>query len=348
MNLDIETTVRTIFVMLLAGGVALFLLAVRAFREAGRLRFFLKKRALLGRAWQFVFFALLVVVVAFLINGFAEPVAYQFFLPSPTATLTPTVTATPTITLTPTITSTGTITPTMEFTPTPEMPAVISEGFVSQVTPNPEAVFSNLSFARRITGENLPVDAAETFSNPIEVLNGTFSYDRMTFGSQWTALWFREGELICWETQPWNGASGGYGYTDCSNPSDGWLPGDYEVQIFVGQTWKASGTFSVTGQPPTPTVTPTQTPTVSPTTSPTTTPTVSPTITPTRTITPTATGTIAPSATLVPSATTTSTPQPTRTSTPTRTATPTRTPTWTPVPSATLVPTATRRSTIYR
>ena len=49
MNLDIETTVRTIFIMLLVGAGALVVLALRAFREAGRLRFFLKKRALLGR-----------------------------------------------------------------------------------------------------------------------------------------------------------------------------------------------------------------------------------------------------------------------------------------------------------
>ena len=46
--------------------------------------------------------------------------------------------------------------------------------------------------------------------------------------------------------------------------ADAWLPGTYEVQIFVGTEWikDASGTFIVTGKPPTaaPTISPTPTP----------------------------------------------------------------------------------------
>ncbi len=366
MNLDIETTVRTIFFIMLAAAIGLLVAAFRAFREAGRLRFFLKKRELLGRAWQFVFFAALVIVVAILINGYAEPVTYRYFQPSPTASQTPTITSTPTITLTPTITNTATVTPTFEFTPTPELPAVISEGFTSEVTPNPNAVFSVLEFSRRLTGEYLPVDPADTFANPIDELYGSFSYDSMSFGTQWTALWFREGELVCYETLPWNGASGGYGYTECLISAEEWLPGDYEVQLYVGETWKASGIFSITGAAPTSTATPTQTPTLTPTItetptealSPTATtvptetqsptPTAIPTETQTPTLRPTRTGTLEPSATLTATLTSTNTPRPTRTATATQTSAPTMTPTISPVPSATLIPTATRYSTIFR
>lgn len=366
MNLDIETTVRTIFLLMLLAAVGLLVVAFRAFREASRLRFFLKKRELLGRAWQFVFFAALVLVVAILINGYAEPATYRFFQPSPTASLTPTITSTPTITLTPTITNTATITPTLEFTPTPELPAVIGEGFTSEVTPNPNAVFSPLQFSRRLTGEYLPVDPAETFANPIDELYGSFSYDSMAFGTQWTALWFRDGELVCYETIPWNGASGGYGYTECLISAEEWLPGDYEVQVYVGETWKVSSTFSITGAAPTSTSTPTLTPTLSPTVTLTPTITITPTITltptgtialtqttaPTQTQTstsrPTSTGTLVPSATLTATLTSTNTPRPTRTPTATRTPAPTLTATISPVPSLTLVPTATRYSTIFR
>lgn len=333
MNLDIQTAVRTIFFLLLIATGLMVLSAVRSFREASRLKFFLKKRELLSRAWKMVFYSLLIVSMAFLINNFAEPVTYRVFSPSSTASLTPTTTLSPTasLTFTATIPPTETITP--EFTPTPIMPAVISQEFTSDVAPNPEAVFSPLVFARRITDDNLPIDPAEGFQNPIEEIYATFSFDKMTPGSQWTALWFREGELIFYETKPWNGASGGFGYSDCLITSDQWLPGDYEVQLFVGELWKKSGTFSVIGDPPTPVPTETLTPTTTFTqTQVTVTPSPSITITPTITyqITVQLTSTMSPTPSL------------------TQTPRPTLQPTNTTIPSPTITPTATRRSTFFR
>ena len=107
---------------------------------------------------------------------------------------------------------------------------------------------------------------------------GVFTYDQMLPGAQWTALWFREGELVHYETKPWDGASGGYGYTDCTDPVGGWLAGTYEVQIFVGTDWKVVGRFIVQGDPPT------STPSLTP----------APTLTPSRTATPTPTRTRTP------------------------------------------------------
>jgi len=324
MNIDIETTVTVVFILLLVAAGAMLFYAIRAFREASRLRFFLKRRQILGRAWQLVFIALLIISGAFLFNRFAEPVTYQVFEPSPTITTTPTVTLTQTATLISTSTQTPTVTDTPEFTPTPLMPAAISEGFTSEVTPNPESVFSNLTFARRLTGEYLPVDASEIFDQPNSILYGSFTYDKMLPNSQWTALWFREGELINYETILWDGASGGYGYTDLTLPSEEWLPGQYEVQIFVGETWKTSGVFEIVGIPPT------ATPTL------------------TSTVTPTQTETQLPTETLLPTASATTTPIPTATEKPTATEAPSQTPTMTKIPTETLVPAPTRRSTIYR
>ena len=286
MNLDIQTTVRTIFIFLLIACVAMVFTAVRAFREAGRLRFFLKKRELLGRAWRFVLFALLIAGGAIIINTFAEPMVYQVFPPSPTVTQTPTITLTPTITVTPTVTITPTMTQTPEFTSTPIMPAVISQDFTSVTTPNPNARFSPPVFSRQIDDDYQPIEIADTFENPVEKIFGTFSYESMVTNSQWTALWFRDGELVSYESIPWNGSSGGFGYTESNLRPDQWLPGTYEVQIFVGETWKSSGLFTITGIPPTPTITETATITTTPTR----------TLTPTATLTPT--GTLAPTATL--------------------------------------------------
>ncbi|HET9590390.1 MAG TPA: hypothetical protein VFO91_16505 [Anaerolineales bacterium] len=113
-----------------------------------------------------------------------------------------------------------------------------------------------------------------------------FTYDQMTPGAQWTALWYREGELVHYETLPWNGETGGFGFTEWEAPASEWLPGVYEVQIFVGLELKVIGQFVVQGDAPT--AIPTATPSL--------------TITPSRTMTPslTATPTRTPSATLTP------------------------------------------------
>ena len=125
-----------------------------------------------------------------------------------------------------------------------------------------------------------------------------FTYDQMTPGAQWTALWFREGDLVHYETIPWNGETGGFGFTEWEAPASEWLPGTYQVQIFAGLEWKQVGEFILQGDAPTaiPTVTPSLTPT--------------------------------PSRTMTPSRTATST----RTPTLTRTPTPTRTPSVTATP----------------
>ena len=326
MNIDIQTTVTIIFILLILTGGGILFTAFRSFREASRLRFFLKRRKILGRAWQLIFYAALVITAAFLVNTYAEPLAYRAFQPSPTATYTPTITLIPTNTLVSTATLTPTITVTPEFTPTPIMPIVISEGFTSETTPNPDSVFSDLTFARRLNGDYLPIDPNVRFDQPNTTIYGSFEYDKMIPGTQWSALWFKDGELIDYE----------------SFPCDEWLPGFYEVQIFVGETWKKSGYFEIFGDPPTPTPTSTVTLTLTPTATALNTATLLPTNTPTPTETPQPT--ITSTATLTPTFRATST----LTKVPTRTPTITEIPTQTEVPTQTLTPTATRRSTIFR
>jgi hypothetical protein len=304
MNLDIATTVRVFFVLILLLSALFFYRAWRGFQEAKKLYFFIKRRQLLKQMWLLIFIGLIIIVFAFSVNRFTEPIVYRFFLPSPTLTLTPTNSPTPTITQTPTISPTPTVTLTSQFSPTPMLPVVISEGFKSTVTPNPKAAFSQIIFSRKLDKNLRPLIPELSFNNPIITLFGSFSYDQMTIGSQWTALWFRDGELIAYESLPWNGASGGYGFTESKLEPEEWLPGKYEVQIFIGNIWKISGNFNVVGTPATSTPTSTNIPTK--TLMPTSTPTRTPTQPPTITITPT--------------------PKPTMTLTVTRTPRPTPTP----------------------
>jgi hypothetical protein len=164
----------------------------------------------------------------------------------------------------------------------------VAADFEATITPNSEALFSDLQFSRRIGDDLQPIEPALEFENPVGHLFGAYSFNNMTNGVQWSALWYHEGELVYYETYPWEFGSGGYGFTDWNPPSDQWQPGGYEVQIFVGNIWKSSGFFTVLGQPPVPSITPT--PTETSTASKTAT--ITPTITPSQTIWPTRTPTV--------------------------------------------------------
>ncbi len=107
-------------------------------------------------------------------NNFAEPIAYSYFPPTPTITLTPTVTLTSTITLTPTVslTPTITLTPAVSNTPTitatPRIPLAIETRFEGVVTPNPDAIFSDLVFTDGIDEETYePLNPGVVFENPL-------------------------------------------------------------------------------------------------------------------------------------------------------------------------------------
>lgn len=299
MKLDISTGITTIFVLTLIAVILSLLAGFRTIRAGRKLPFFRKRREAVARGWRLVLMAFVWAGVAFAVNRFAEPVAYTVFPPSPTVTNTSTITLTPTISLTPTITETPTITNTPSVTDTPSIPDSVAALFESTITPNPESVFSPAVFARALE-DGLPVDPSTEFQNPLDTLYGSFSYDKMLAGSQWTALWYRGDELVCVETQPWDGGTGGYAFSECTLPADQWLPGEYEMQIFVGREWNNSGRFVVIGDPPTPrpTLSPTPSVTPSPTRGP------SPTFTPrppTQTLAPTRT--LPPTSTQVPSLT---------------------------------------------
>lgn len=262
--------------------------------------------------WRLVFISLVVLGVTYLVNRYGEPVAYNIYSVSPTPSIVPTATLTPTITETPTITLTPTITPTLSESytptpsPTPHVPLAVEAQFLASVTPPVDSVFSPFVFARGLDRYYNPISPGTTFTNPVGHLYAIFNYDKMVDGAQWTALWFRDSELVYFETKPWEGGTGGYGYTDWDPMPEEWLPGLYTVQIFVGLQFKIGGDFEVVGLPATATFTPTLTPTQTYTTTP--------TITPTRTSTPTLT----PTKTRWP----THTPTPTRTPRPTLTDTP--------------------------
>jgi hypothetical protein len=96
-------------------------------------------------------------------------------------------------------------------------------------------------------------------------LYAVFSYALLEDDIQWSALWYKGDELVHYESLPWNGGSGGIGYTDWDPAPELWLSGDYQIKIFLGLDFYISGDFSVVGAPSTSTVTLTPSITPSPT-----------------------------------------------------------------------------------
>jgi len=259
MSIDVATTVKVImFFMIIAAFISL-LMAIRSIKAGRKLLFYQKRQKLVYRGWRLVLFAILMVLGGLAITRFGEPVVYRYFPPSPTITLTPTVTATPTITLTPSMTFTPTITLTLSQTYTPSLPGFVQETVQTPIGPEVSSIYSPLSFADK-TEDGVVTENITEFSLPVTTLFGGFSYDRMALGVQWTAVWLYGDQVICSETKAWEYAPGGYGYTDCTRPVEDWRPGRYEVQIFVGQTWKVSGTFLILGEDGLPGETPTVNP----------------------------------------------------------------------------------------
>lgn len=257
---DIQSGVIALVILAIIFAFFFFRSGLRAIRSARKMTFYRLRRQRESMGWRLLGLAILVIGFAVALPIYGLPIAYEYFPPSPTPSLTPTIspvpsiTVSPTITLSPTITDTPIASDTPTATSTPFIPAAIQALFQSSVTPGPNASFSALQFTT--AGSGYPaVNPSADFKNPVGHLYAIFTYDQMLPGVQWTALWLRQGQLVSYETKPWDGGTGGSGYTDWNPPPDRWLPGIYEVQLFVGDQFQVSNRFLVEGNPPVPTAT---------------------------------------------------------------------------------------------
>jgi hypothetical protein len=116
------------------------------------------------------------------------------------------------------------------------------------VTPNPDAAFGQIQFAYAVRYP--PSGVVEVFEDPVGTIYGMFEYNFVDPGVDWTAIWYREGEIICVESFPWDAPTGGWGFTECT--PEAWEPGEHEVRIFIGGTWKVTSRFTVVRAEPTP------------------------------------------------------------------------------------------------
>jgi hypothetical protein len=273
--MDIHAGIVVLAIFAAIGAYSVLRAALRVRQTARKFSFYSLRRQHNAIAWRMFFLALFLAGLAAWLPTYGESIIYVYFPPSPTPSITPTITQTPTITSTPTIsltpsqTNTPLVTDTPTHTPTPSLPEAVQALFTGPVTPNPEAVFTAIQFSTEFDGIN-PINPKTVFEPPIDTMYGGFDYNNTLPGVQWTALWYRSGELVCYETEPWRpewGTGGIGGYTECSNPIGGWQAGSYQVQIFMGYEWKVVGRFVVL-ESLTPVVTPSFAITDSPTGTP--------------------------------------------------------------------------------
>jgi hypothetical protein len=244
--MTIDSVVQSLILLLAACMVALVWAGWRMVRGSGGLRFYSLRRQRVAAGWRLMVGGIALGMLAVLLRAYGRPVAYAIVPPTPSVTPTRTQTLTPTITRTPTITSTPEATATPTETPTPSLPEPILVAFHETITPGTAAALSPISITARLDGFNRPLDAREEFAQAPRRLFGAFTYDGLQDGVRWTAIWRRGETVVCLESKPWDGGTGGYGYTECA-PGAGWEPGEYEVQMFLGETWWVSARFRILG-----------------------------------------------------------------------------------------------------
>jgi len=251
-SMTIDSTLQSLILLLAACMIALGWAGWRMVRGSGGLRFYSVRRQRASTGWRLMVGGLVAGLLAILLRFYGRPVAYIVVPPTPSVTPTRTETLTPTITRTPTITSTPEATATATESPTPSLPEPLLVTFHETTTPGTSAALSPISITTRLDGFNRPLDARAEFAQVPRRLFGAFTYDGLQDGVRWTAIWRRGETIVCLESKPWDGGTGGYGYTECA-PEAGWAPGEYEVQMFLGETWWISARFTILGTTETPT-----------------------------------------------------------------------------------------------
>jgi len=345
--------------LLLVAGAACLLGGLRAIQLGKRTAYFRHRRDRVVAGWWLIGSAAALLSIGFIVYQPGRPLIVPAKATNaPPATIIPASPTRKPTTTAPAPTSTRAANETASATSAPLIPLSIEALALSSVTPRASASIGEIFFSPEMDGQ-LAQNPSAAWLNPVRRMYAAFVYRDMTPGAQWTTLWLRDGALVFFESYPWPREERGRAYSMFEPEfSYDMLPGEYEVQFFVGSAWKASGRFTLTGKPAGPTVTltprPSRTPTPSPTQTqtPSTTPSVTPTPSSTLTFTPTLTRTPRPTQTFTftptftrtppPSSTLTRTPTSTATSTPLPTSTATFTATITLTPSLTFTPTATR------
>jgi hypothetical protein len=160
-------------------------------------------------------------------------------------------------TATRTATQAPTDTPTLVAPPTrsqPDLPLTVTParmlptGFLTPVkalsTPLPDAHFGKIVLASAISGEGYPTVITDTYRTGRFTIYAVFTYTHMSPGVAWGQVWLRGTTPVRGELALWSLKSDGHAYVFI-NPTEGWLPGDYEVQLYIDRRIEQFAGFRV-------------------------------------------------------------------------------------------------------
>jgi hypothetical protein len=125
----------------------------------------------------------------------------------------------------------------------PRIPETITP--IAGVQPNPDASLSIYALATSISRFNQPVDPGSVFAPGFDTLFIFYAFDNMNWGVPVTRALYRDGELTFAAQDPWNYYPSGRAYYYFFDLNQTYEPGDYEVQLFIGETLAARETFTV-------------------------------------------------------------------------------------------------------
>ena len=145
-------------------------------------------------------------------------------------------------------------------TATPSIPIAVEAMIQGTATPTFKVEIGRLRFSTTINGYEL-IAPGESFPNPIKQMYTVFTYQPADQQVPWIALWYQNGDLQNVDATSWESSPPGIGVASWARNPVEWEAGDYEVQVFIGTAWKATGGFALTGAPPTLTATASTTPT---------------------------------------------------------------------------------------
>lgn len=266
-----ETWLGAVVAGLLVLGLILMAAGMQGIGAARTLSYFRLRRERMVHAWTQVLLGIGLAILAGLVWLLGRPLVVSVANPSPTAPAAPR-TPTPSPTIRPLFTASLTETlglpagssnedlfnllasPAASPTPvatrdpdaTPVYPAErITPPGPLTVTPLPNAVAGVIRLTTQNECTNRTLEGQTTFQPNTGPIYALFDFNNWIANAMWTEVWYFNDTIIHIQSYYWQGSTGGCAFVDYDNDGQPWRPGDYEVQVWMGNTWMERARFSI-------------------------------------------------------------------------------------------------------
>ncbi len=113
------------------------------------------------------------------------------------------------------------------------------------MTPDPEARITIYALSTRISTRRTPISPGTQFEPGFTCLYAFYEFRAMDWGVPFTPLLYREGVLIGAEPTRWEAERDGRRYYFFCRPEGGYVAGNYELQLFIGNALAARAAFVI-------------------------------------------------------------------------------------------------------